>query len=375
MHLLVLNWLDLENPEAGGAEIHLHRTFGGLVERGMEVTLIASGWPGAPTRTTIGGLDVHRIGGRYSYPFLAPRHARRLARRQPFDVVVEDLNKAPLFTPFWAPSPTILLVHHLFGSAAFRGASLPVAGAAWLLEQPLSLAYRTAPVVAVSNSTRDDLVDRGISRDRVTVIENGVESGYYLPGPETHRFERPTLLYLGRLRRYKGVEIILEALSNLRNEGVDARLLVAGKGDARPGLEARARALGLGPDAVEFLGFVDEAEKLALLQRSWVHVLTSVKEGWGITCLEAGACRTPTVASDSPGLRDAVIDGKTGFLVRHGDRGALARRLGELLSDARLRRAMGQAARAFAATLSWERANDRWARVLEAAVAARSGAG
>ena len=375
MNLLVLNWLDLENPEAGGAELHLHRTFGGLAERGVEVTLIASGWPGAPGRTTIGGIDVRRVGRRYSYPLLAPRHARRLARRRPFDVVVEDLNKAPLFTPAWAPSPTVLLVHHLFGAAAFRGASLPVAGAAWLLERPLALAYRRVPVVAVSKSTRDDLVSRGISRSRTTVIENGVESGYYLPGPETHRFERPTLLYLGRLKQYKRVEIILDALSMLRKGGTEARLLVAGKGDARRGLEAHARALGLERDAVEFLGFVDEDEKLALLQRAWVHVLTSEKEGWGLTCLEAGACRTPTVASDSPGLRDAVIDGQTGFLVRHGDSGALARRLGELFADARLRRAMGEAARTFAGTLTWERASDRWAVVLEDAVASRSGAG
>lgn len=375
MHLLVLNWLDLENPAAGGAEIHLHRTFGRLAGRGFEVTLIASGWPGAPSRTTIDGIDVQRVGGRYSYPLVAPRHARRLAREHPFDVVVEDLNKAPVFAPFWAGAPTILLVHHLFGAAAFQGASLPVAGVTWLLERLLPLAYRRLPVVAVSRSTRDDLVQRGFSRKRIRVIENGVESGYYLPGPETQRFERPTLLYLGRLKRYKRVELILEALSILRREGVDARLLVAGKGDARPALEARALSLGLGHDAVEFLGFVSEAEKLTLLQRSWVHVLTSVREGWGLTCLEAGACRTPTVASDSPGLRDAVADGDTGFLVRHGDTGALARRLRELLSDARRRHAMGKAAREFALTLSWERASERWAPVLEAAVASRSQAG
>ena len=191
MHLLVLNWLDLENPAAGGAEIHLHRTFGRLAGRGFEVTLIASGWPGAPSRTTIDGIDVQRVGGRYSYPLVAPRHARRLAREHPFDVVVEDLNKAPVFAPFWAGVPTILLVHHLFGAAAFQGASLPVAGVAWLLERPLPLAYRRLPVVAVSRSTRDDLVQRGFSRKRIRVIENGVESGYYLPGPETQPLRAP----------------------------------------------------------------------------------------------------------------------------------------------------------------------------------------
>ncbi|MDE0081971.1 MAG: glycosyltransferase family 4 protein [Gammaproteobacteria bacterium] len=375
MRLLVLNWLDPANPAAGGAEVHLRATFGRLAGQGTDVRLVASGWPGAPARTIIDGIEVYRVGGRLTYPLHAPRLARRLARQRPFDVVVEDLNKAPLFTPWWAGEPTILLVHHLFGRTAFQGASLPVASAAWLLERPLRLAYGRAQVVAVSGSTRDDLITRGFSPGNIRVIENGVESDYYVPGPEASRFERPTLLYLGRLRRYKRVEHILEALALLRREISRAKLLVAGAGDARPALEARARTLGLGAGAVEFLGFVDEPTKLALLQRSWIHVLTSAKEGWGITCLEAGACGTPTVASDSPGLRDAVIDGKTGFLVRHGDTVALAGRLRVLLRDDRRRRAMGKAAREFAVSLSWERASARWIPVLEGAVASRRRAG
>ena len=375
MRLLVLNWLDPANPAAGGAEVHLRATFGRLAGQGTDVRLVASGWPGAPARTMIDGIEVYRVGSRLTYPLHAPRLARRLARRMRIDVVVEDLNKAPLFTPCWAGEPTILLVHHLFGKTAFQGASPPVASAAWLLERPLRLAYGRAPVVAVSKSTRDDLITRGFSPGNIRVIENGVESDHYVPGPEASRFERPTLLYLGRLKRYKCVEHILEALAGLRREVGEARLLVAGAGDARPALEARARTLGLGDGAVEFLGFVDEPTKLALLQRSWIHVLTSAKEGWGITCLEAGACGTPTVASDSPGLRDAVIDGKTGFLVRHGDTAALARRLRELLRDARGRRAMGEAAREFALSLSWEHASARWISVLEGVVASRRRAG
>jgi glycosyltransferase involved in cell wall biosynthesis len=98
-----------------------------------------------------------------------------------------------------------------------------------------------------------------------------------------------------------------------------------------------------------------------------VHVLTSPKEGWGISILEAAACGTPTVASDAPGLRDAVRDGETGLLAPHGDVDALADRLERLLADADLRERMGAAARRFAENLGW----DASARAVEAFLARR----
>jgi glycosyltransferase involved in cell wall biosynthesis len=102
-----------------------------------------------------------------------------------------------------------------------------------------------------------------------------------------------------------------------------------------------------------------EAEKRDVLRRAWVHVLTSPKEGWGISNLEAAACGTPSVASDSPGLRESVRDGETGILVPHGDVVALADALGSLLRDEELRSRMGRQARAFAESFSWDASADR----------------
>lgn len=373
MNLLVMNWLDRENPEAGGAELHLHEAFGRLAERGWGVTLVTSGWPGAPQRARLDRIEVHRVGGRHSYPVLAPRYVRRSLSKQAFDLTVEDLNKAPLFSPIWAPSPCLLIVHHLFGSTGFQGASVAVAAVTWLLEKPLPKVYREVPVVVVSESTRADLIERGFRGDRIQIVENGVDTMRYKPVVEFERFKEATLLYLGRLKRYKRVDLILAAVARLRSQGVYVRLLVAGQGDHRPKLQRQAVDLGLGPEAVEFLGFVSEEKKLELLQRAWVHVLTSAKEGWGISNLEASACATPTVASDSPGLRDSVIDQRTGFLVRHGDADALASKIRLLLSDRTLRSRMGDNAREFALSLSWDRTADRLGSLLEAAVASRHG--
>jgi len=353
LRILVLNWQDRENPRAGGAEIHLHEVFGRMAGWGYPVTLVSSGWPGAPGEALLDGIRVLRTGGRLSYAAQAPRFVRRRGLLVEADVVVEDLNKVPLFTPLWAGIPQVLLVHHLFGGVAFQEASFPVAAATWLLERPIPRVFHRVPTVAVSESTAADLTRRGMPRERITVIPNGIDSQYYRPDGDGVLFPEPSILYLGRLQRYKRVDLILRAAALLRDEGVLFRLLVGGKGRERDRLEALSRRLKLG-DRVEFLGFVSEERKLELLQRSWAHVLTSPKEGWGITNLEAAACGTPSVASDSPGLRDSVKDGVTGLLVPHGDVSALARALRRLLEEPALRDRLGREARRFALGFTWE---------------------
>lgn len=357
MRILVVNWQDLENAQAGGAEIHLHEIFGRIAGRGHEVTLLCSGWSGAARRLQADGMEIHRVAGRLSFFLHARRYYQRHLREPGFDVIVEDLNKVSVFTPYWGETPVVPLVHHLFGRTAFSEASFPVALATVLLERPLPWVFKGLPTVAVSESTREDLVQRGFREQDITVIPNGIDLERYHPDPGLERSARPTVLYLGRLKRYKRVDLLLEAVARLRKQGLeDLRILVGGKGDDAAGLQQRARDLGLG-DAVEFLGFVPEQEKIDLLRRSWLHLLTSPKEGWGITVMEAAACGTPTVASDSPGLRESVRDGETGFLVPHGDVDALASRIRLLVEDAGLRQRMGAAAVEYAQGYSWEAAS------------------
>jgi len=368
-HLLVLNWLDRENPRAGGAEVHLHEIFGRLARDGWRITLVSSGWTGAAERTTLDGIEVHRVGSRNTYPIPAIRRARRILAEEPVDLVVEDLNKVPLFAPLWSSRPVLLLVHHLFGATAFQEAPLYLALPTWLLERPVGRLYRGVPTVAVSESTRDDLIRRGLEPDDVEVIPNGIEPGRFVPAPPGGRFPSPTLLYLGRLKKYKRVDLVLEAATRLGEEGRELEVLIAGKGDHRSVLEKKASRAAEAGVSVRFLGFVTEERKCELLARSWVHCLTSPKEGWGIANLEAAASGTPTVASDSPGLRDSVIDGHTGFLVPHGDVDTLATRLRELLDDRDLRDRLGRQGRAFAAGFSWDRSAQRMAATVHRVVA------
>lgn len=364
MRILLLNWQDRVNPQSGGAETHLHEIFGRLASRGHSVTLLASGWPGAAPGDRLDGMEVHRTGTRYTFGAAAPRYYREQLASGGFDLVVDALNKVPLFSPLWVNAPVVLLVHHLFGRTAFQEAPLPIAALTWLLERPLARVYGGVPVQAISRSTADDLVERGMRRDSIAVIHPGVDVDYFHPDPAVERFPEPTLLYLGRLRRYKGVDLVLEALARLVGEGLSARLVVAGKGDWESELRQLTERLGL-RSRVEFTGFVSEERKRELFRRAWVNVFPSPKEGWGITNLEAAGCGTPSVASDSPGLRESVVDGQTGVLVPHGDVARLATALRGLITSPETLRTMGAAARRFASEFTWDRAADQTERHLQ----------
>jgi glycosyltransferase involved in cell wall biosynthesis len=352
VRLVIVNWNDRENPHAGGAEIHLHEIFGRIAARGHQVTLLCSGWDGCAPRAQLDGLDVHRVAARYTFQFHAHRYYRRVLAPLAPDVLVEDINKVPLYTPRWGARRTLALVPHLFGSTAFQEVSFPMAAMVWTLERPLVPIYRGLPFEAISESTASDLAARGIPRGDIKVIYPGIDSAFYTPDL-ARRAPAPLFVYLGRLKRYKRVDLIIRGFAALGHP--TARLEIAGTGSHRAELEALARSLDLG-ERVKFLGFVTDEQKLALLRQAWALVFTSPKEGWGITNFEAAACATPVIASDSPGLRESVRDGETGFLVPHGDLPAITAAMARIASAPALVAQLGARGRTFAERFSWARA-------------------
>lgn len=365
MRILVLNWQDSANPHAGGAELHLQQIFSRIVARGHSVDLLCSGWAKVPNRASLGGIEVHRVGTRHTYPFLAKRYYTRHLARNDYDVLIEDLNKVPLYTPLWEMRKLVALVHHLFGGTVFREASPALASAVWLSERPLGMLYRRIPFQAVSKSTAEDLVRRGIPRNSIRVIYNGVDSQTLTPD-STERAEKPLFVYLGRLKKYKRVDVVIRAFAGLNVP--DATLEIAGTGDYRVPLQGLAQSLRLG-DSVKFLGFVPEEQKVHLLRRAWASVLASPKEGWGISNLEAAACGTPVIAANSPGIRESVIDGETGFLVPPSDPEAMSAAMRGLLQSPELVNVLGAAGRKFAEAFTWDRAATETLAHLEEVVA------
>jgi glycosyltransferase involved in cell wall biosynthesis len=362
--ILLINWQDPANPKAGGAEIHLQEIFSRIVAAGHEVTWLVSGWGGHRRAAPLDGFEVHRTGSRYTFGPASILYYKRHLADQHFDIVVEALNKVPVYSPAWCGRPVVLLVHHLFGTVAFREAPLPLAALTWLQERPIPRVYAATPVQAISESTRSDLIDRGVPASHITVIHPGVDLDFFRPASSPTRIDAPTFLYLGRLRRYKSVDLILRAIARLASEGVDARLVIAGKGDDEARLRRITVELRLA-DRVDFMGYVSERAKRNLFRSSWANVFVSPKEGWGITNLEAAACGTATIASDSPGLRESVLDARTGLLVPHGDIHALAAALRSVATDRELMERLGRQAIDFANGFTWDRA----ARLSEAHLA------
>jgi len=193
VRILLVNWQDRENPQAGGAEIHMHEIFGRLAGSGNDVTLMCGGWPGCPPRARLDGIEVHRVGTRHTFPLLARRYFDHVFGdvAPSLDVLVEDINKVPLYTPRWNGVRRIVaLVPHLFGATAFQELAAPLAAAVWLAERPLGRVYRNVPFEAISQSTASDLARRGIPREHVEVIYPGIDTVSYSPRPAS-RAPRP----------------------------------------------------------------------------------------------------------------------------------------------------------------------------------------
>ncbi len=355
MNILLVNWQDVRNPQAGGAEIHLFEIFSRLAALGHRVRLVCSNWPGGAEREVVQGIEVLRTGGRHSFALQARGAVRRALAAEPADIVCEDINKLPLFLAGMTPLPFCAIIPHLFGSTAFQEAAWPMAATVWLAEQPLPMAYRRAGFHAISESTRDDLIARGVDGHHIRVIHPGVDCVRYHPDPSVGRTAVPTFVYVGRLKRYKQVTVAIQALALARRDRPELRLDIAGGGDHLGELRQLAAELGQ-DDAVRFLGFVSEEEKVRLFRTAWANVFPSPKEGWGITVMEAAACGTPSIASDSPGLRDSVRAGTTGWLVPHGDAGALAQQYLTLAGDRALVDRFGGQARRHAERLTWDAA-------------------
>ena len=325
----------------------------GLDGRGHEVTLVCGG-PVAQH-----GYQVVQAGGEFTQYLAAPVVCASRFRRA--DVVIDVENGLPYFSPLWRRSPSLCLVHHVHTDQwgdRFPGA---VAAACRIAESRLMPAvYRNRLFVAVSNSTADDLCAIGVPRSHIRTIESGVDPA---PASQAERSEEPLFVSLNRLVPHKRVDLLLGAWDQAAGR-IPGRLIVLGDGPELGNLRKRAESI----PRVEVTGRVAEEVKNRLLAQAWAVVSTAHHEGWGMSIMEAAAAETPAVALDAPGIRDAIVDGVTGILVRatEGEMArALADALVDLASDAECRKRLGGAARERALEFSWERSIDRWQMVLE----------
>lgn len=352
--ILAINWQDLDHPASGGAEVHLEQILSRLAKRGHQIDLFCCNFPGGKTNETRDGFNIIRRGSRSTFNWVVLAQLRKLIKANQYDIIFEDINKIPFYTPLYQKLPLMVIIPHLFSNSIFKEINLLLGTYIYLAERPFSSVYRKKHMMVISESTAEEMVARGIPANQVHVVKCGIDNRVYRYDKDIAKFEQPTILYVGRIKKYKSIETAIDALPKISSQIPDVKLSVIGTGDHLPLLKKRVADLGL-ENKVEFLGFVSESVKVEYLQRSLLSVYPSLKEGWGLTNIEANACGTPVLAARVPGLRDSVDEGVSGLLFEHGNVDEFAWKAVKMIAEIEYRHKLEQGALSHAANFSWDK--------------------
>ncbi len=363
LNILVINWQDIKNPLSGGAEVHLHEIFKRIVKMGHNVTLLCCNYENSEPKENIDGIQIIRRGHRNLFNYVVPGNYFRLNKKYNFDVVVDDINKIPFYTPIFVKKPLIGIIHHLFGDSIFREAGLPGALYVNLSEKLIVPVYKNIPMAIVSESTQEELLNKGLKSENLHIIHNGVDMSRFR-AEKKYRESTPTIGYFGRIKKYKSVDHLLQAFKIVQEKYANAQLLIMGDGDNLTEIKQLAKKLQIA-SKVTFTGPLKNDEKLNYLNKAWFTVNPSPKEGWGLTVIESNACALPVIAANSPGLRDSVVDKKTGLLYDYGNIEQLANLMVLLIENQVLREKLSQNSLEWAKQFSWDRSADKMLHLLE----------
>lgn len=302
---------------------------------GHEVEVLTSSFPGAPREETIDGVKIRRIGDDWNVGIIGA--VLLLLRRAPkADVVVDEVNVFPFWTPLVIKGARVLLLHHLAGDVLDRyKLRFWTRVSLGLLQRVFLALYMKSPVITPSPATREELSGIGFDHRNITLCPPGLPHPDRYLGLHFKKSHRPQVVYVGRVVPQKGIEIIIDAFQEVSKLLRDARLKICGYVEPpyRRKLRKLIDSLGL-EEQVELTGFISESRKVRLLAESHVFVIHSAKEGWGIAAMEAMALGTPVVASNVPGLRDVVRHGESGWLVDYGNVHEFSRAIIHVLDEA-----------------------------------------
>jgi len=342
----VLAWRDLDDPDAGGSEVHADHFMRRWAAAGLDVTHRTSSAEGLPAIAERNGYHVVRRGSRYS---VFPRGvARELRSRRQYDALVEVWNGVPWLSPVWCRKPRITFLHHVHGPMWDQLLPRPFAFMGRAVEARLAPPfYRRTVTLTPSDATRDELLHLGFRPDRVIAVNNGVEEMFQ---PADGHAPVPTIVCVGRLAPVKRQDQLIEAAVVAKRRVPELQVVIVGEGPLHGLLQERIAAHQAG-DWIHLAGRLSHEELVSLYQQAWLVTSASLAEGWGLTLTEAAACGTPAVATDVNGHRSSVVDGVTGVLVPLED---LGETIADVLLDDDRRNRLAEAALARAKTLTWE---------------------
>lgn len=357
MNILLLSWRGPGHPNAGGAEISTHEHAKAWVRAGHSITLFTSYYQGAKKEEIIDGVSVIRRGAQFLGVHGEAFKWYCFAAHPKFDIVVDQFHGIPFFTPFYVKAPKLGFIHEITKEVwKFNQFPPPInflAGSIGILLEPLIFKlYGNIPFMTVSESTKRDLVNWGIGNDNIIIIHNGVNVLPLRRQPQKEK--KKTLIYLGALAKDKGIEDALRIFMILNNSSSNWQFWVVGKCDFRylEKLKTQSEKLKL-KGKIKFWGYVDERKKFELLGRAHLLINPSIREGWGLVVIEAATVGTPTIAFNVPGLRDSVLDGRTGMLC--GSVNEMVSKIERLLNDDSRYNELSGNAIIWSKNFSWEK--------------------
>ncbi len=363
MKILVINWQDIKNPNGGGAEVHAHEIFKRIANMGHTVTFFSCAHNGLPEEEFVDNIRIIRKGNRNTFNFIVPSFYRQKLKQENFDIIVDDINKIPFYTPLFIKKPIVAISHHFFGTSIFRETNFIFGLYVYISELLVNLIYKNTNFAVVSLSTLNEFVSRGFDKSKFSLVYNAFDKENF-PMKITEKPNNPIITYFGRLKKYKSVDHLFYSFASILKKYPDAILEIIGRGDFREYLENLSIKLNINNN-IKFHGFVDDKQKIELLSRSWIVVNTSMKEGWGITNIEANACGTPVISANVPGLRDSVSEGVSGLLYQYGNIEDLSSKIDLLLQNKSLLKSISNSAVQWADNFSWDKSSNVMIELME----------
>ena len=359
MKILIFNWRDIKNPAKGGAEVFTHENAKRWVAKNHEVTMLTSSFPNCKQQEIIDGVKIIRVGKKYSVYKKTKQYYKKNQSKHNFDIIIDEINTRPFLTPKYVNNGTQIvgLIHQLAREFWFYETFFPVNYIGYhILENRWLKNYEDLPMITVSNSTKNDLKKLGFKK--IYTVSEGITFKPMDTVPEKQK--EPTIIYLGRLTSAKRPEHVIKAFNIVKKQIPNLKLNILGDGPEKEKLQKTA-----GKD-ITFLNYVSENKKIELLSKAWILIHPGVREGWGINIIEANACGTPSIAYDVSGLRDSIVDGKTGIIIKEeGNIEKLAEEITQLIKNKERRKKLSNNALKWSKKFTWDKSADEFLEILE----------
>ena len=311
--VLILNWRCPKNPLSGGAEKVTLEHAKAWVKKGLNVTWLSGNFASGKREEIIDGVKIFRFGNPYTIYFLAP-FIYWFKFKGNFDLVIDEIHGLPFLSPLWAwKSKKLAYIHEVAQEIWDEVFPFPINLLGKLYEKIYFYFYKNIPFLTGSKSTKDDLIRYGINEKNITVVPHGL---FLKPITKIIQKEKNlTILFVGRLVKMKGINSALKIFSEINKKIPESKFWIVGSGEKKYVEEIKQLTKDLKIEkSCIFFGFVDENKKIELYQKTHFLLHTSVREGFGLTVIEANSQGTPVIAFNSPGLKDLVKNNINGFL-------------------------------------------------------------